>query len=162
LFTLVAQKKYAKAFKMPLSQVKKLTHFFRVEDKGDDGKPLNKDDTVEALLEFLSEPDQGLCADPTAEKEKKKEKPQKKRPARSKKPVAKKEPPADPFAALKAHEKGKPPGDKVLRQWVKAYVVCFDMDSATTKHAITTASERFGVNLAPQKAKIKEMLAEEF
>ena len=155
-FSFAAQKKYAtKAFKMSAAQIKRLTHFFRISDKDEDGKPYSKDDTIENLLDFLSEPDGGLCSDPTVEKKKKKAK----KPVK-KKPVVKKEA-EDPFKALKEHPKGKKPGDKVLRQWVKAYVVCFDLDSATTKHAVTTASERFGVNMASRKKRIKEMFADE-
>jgi hypothetical protein len=61
----------------------------------------------------------------------------------------------EPFPLVRNHKKGKKPNDIALRQWVKAYVVCFDMDSATTKHAIKTASDRFGFDLAKRKNKRK-------
>lgn len=48
-----------------------------------------------------------------------------------------------------------------LRRWVKAYVACFNMDKATVKHAIETASDKFGVNLASKKDILKLLLTEE-
>ena len=51
--------------------------------------------------------------------------------------------------------------DKALRRWVKAYVACFNMDKATIQHAIITASDKFGVNIASKKEKLKQMLTEE-
>jgi hypothetical protein len=52
-------------------------------------------------------------------------------------------------------------GDKSLRRWVKAYVVCFNMDKATVKHAIETASDKFGVNKVSKKDVLKLFLTEE-
>ena len=37
----------------------------------------------------------------------------------------------DMFAELRNHKKGEKPSDDCLRQWVKAYVVCFDMQTAS-------------------------------
>ena len=54
----------------------------------------------------------------------------------------------------------KVPTDKALRRWVKAYVRCFNLDKATTKHAMETASDKFGVDLKPKKQRIKELLTE--
>jgi hypothetical protein len=71
-----------------------------------------------------------------------------------------KEPPKD-FSKIKVLKKGDKPDEEALRQWVRAYVACFDMDSATTKHAIKTASEKFGCDLSKEKSKIKELLGEE-
>jgi hypothetical protein len=50
---------------------------------------------------------------------------------------------------------------KALRRWVKAYVACFNMDKATIRHAIQTASDKFGVNLASKKEILKQLLTEE-
>lgn len=58
-------------------------------------------------------------------------------------------------------EKGKDPNDKQLRNWVRAYVRCFNLDKVTTKHALVTASDKFGVDLASKKSRIKELLTEE-
>ncbi|KAI2512172.1 hypothetical protein MHU86_2259 [Fragilaria crotonensis] len=51
--------------------------------------------------------------------------------------------------------------DKALRRWVKAYIACFNMDKATIRHAIQTASDKFGVNLASKKEVLKQLLTEE-
>lgn len=67
----------------------------------------------------------------------------------------------DVFAALKEHKKGEKPTDEVLRQWVQAYIVCFDMESSTAKHAVKTASAKFGVDLSGDKEKLKKILTEE-
>lgn len=53
------------------------------------------------------------------------------------------------------------PSEKKLRKWVKAYVNCFNLEKATTNHAIETASDKFGVDLVCKKEKIKDLLAEE-
>lgn len=54
----------------------------------------------------------------------------------------------------------KLPTDKALKRWVKAYVRCFNLDKATTKHAMETASDKFGVDLKPKKQRMKELLTE--
>lgn len=58
---------------------------------------------------------------------------------------------------------GKPsmPNDGSLRRWVKAYITCYNMDKATIKHAIETASDKYGMDLSDKKQKIKQMLTEE-
>lgn len=177
------QAKYAtRAYKLNIAQIRKLCKFFHIDIHGEDGKkPLNKDETVDKLLDFLGEPDGGLTSDPLSSSLSSKNETKKavvkktkaatktptvtakKKPATATKAKAspKKPPAEDPFVALKKHTKGEKPSDKVLRQWAKAYVLCFDIDQATTKHAIMTASDKFGVNLAPHKAKIKDMLADE-
>jgi len=55
----------------------------------------------------------------------------------------------------------KMPSDSKLREWVKAYVGCFNLDKATTKHALETASDKFGVDMNNKKTKIKMLLADE-
>ena len=62
---------------------------------------------------------------------------------------------------VRDHDKGDEPTDAALRQWVQAYVACFDMDTATVKHAMKTATKKFGTDLAKRKKLIKEFLAEE-
>jgi hypothetical protein len=127
-----------------------------------------KEELVDRLCDFLGNPSDLLAKPPAEPKSstngQKKATPKKKSAARKKAGTTKKAPAAeqkDPFALVKDHTKGEKPSDDALRQWVKAYVVCFDMDSATTKHAIMTASTKFGVELAPSKGRIKELLAEE-
>lgn len=61
----------------------------------------------------------------------------------------------------KSKESGEIPSDEKLREWVKAYVACFNMESSTLKHAIEVASSKFGVDLSKKKKTIKLMLTEE-
>jgi len=53
------------------------------------------------------------------------------------------------------------PSVKKLRTWVRAYITCFNLDKATTKHAVETASDKFGVDMGKMKGAIKKILAEE-
>jgi hypothetical protein len=65
------------------------------------------------------------------------------------------------FFMVRQHSKGKAPSDEALRQWVQAYVTCFDMDTASIKHAIKTASAKFGVDMRDRKDRIREYLVSE-
>jgi hypothetical protein len=165
--------KYAtKAYKLNLAQLRRLCDFFQVDQSSeDDGKKsLTKDETVDRLLDFLGEPDESwVKAAETADDGKKKKKTNrsnagtktKKAATAAKRKSVSKKVQEDPFSLLKAHVKGDKPSDAALRQWVQAYVVCFDMDLATTKHAVQTASDKFGVDMAGRKKRIKEFLADE-
>lgn len=55
----------------------------------------------------------------------------------------------------------KMPTKKELRKWVQAYVACFNLDKATTNHAMKTAGDKFGIDLSSKKTLIKQLLAEE-
>ena len=192
---------------MILAQVRMLCDFFDVIRVDESGNALNKDDMIENLLDFLTQPHKDFLnveypdivakkatgattkkatnapkkqttaaakkqttaapkkqttAAPTkkstAAPTKMKAVPKK---AESKTSKPKTEPPLDPFSLIKKHTSGTEPSDGALRQWVKAYIVCFDMNRATTKHAIQTASEKFGIDLSGKKNTIKEMLADE-
>lgn len=160
---------------MVLVQVQMLCDFFdviRVEvEGGNRGKPLNKDDTIENLLDFLAQPHadflnvtwasqlNGGDKKKVTSKEKKKKATPAKKATVSKK--SGKKPAAHPFRLVLAHKKGKEPNEATIRNWIQAYIVCFDMDLATSKHAIQTASDKFGYDLSKKKEKIKEMLSEE-
>ena len=181
---------------MILAQVRMLCDFFDVIRVDESGKPLNKDDMIENLLDFLTQPHKDFLnveypdlvakkatgtptkkatnapskkAAPAPTKKaanaptKTKAEPKKADVKKATKPPSKKraEPPLDPFSLIKKHTSGTEPTDGALRQWVKAYIVCFDMNRATTKHAIQTASEKFGIDLSGKKNTIKEMLADE-
>ncbi len=52
------------------------------------------------------------------------------------------------------------PSAKKLRKWVNAYVIVFNLDTCTAKHAIATASEKFGENMECKKDVIIQMLKE--
>jgi hypothetical protein len=55
------------------------------------------------------------------------------------------------------------PTEKWVRKWVRAYLSCFNTDNVTTKHAIVTASDKFGVdfNVKEKKNQLKEIISEE-
>ncbi len=124
----------------------------------EEGKPLNKDDMIENLLDFLSQPHPDFLNAENPNLSKKKATPKKKTTATTTTPAMTMK---DPFDLVRKHKRGKMPSDEAMRQWVKAYIVSFDMDSATTKHAIRTASDKFGVDMVQKKDTIKMMLAEE-
>jgi hypothetical protein len=146
---------------MTIPQLKMLCDFFNIERTSDKGASLTKDDMIDNLLDFLGQPNEDFVNQPDKATKKGSTK-TKKTASKKKKAAAKVEiVETDPFSLVRNHTKGKKPTDIALRQWVKAYVVCFDMDSATTKHAIKTASDKFGVDLAKRKEKMKQLLAEE-
>mmetsp|Transcript_24780 Transcript_24780/g.58157 ORF Transcript_24780/g.58157 Transcript_24780/m.58157 type:complete len:329 (+) Transcript_24780:113-1099(+) len=162
----VIETKYAiKTFKMNLSQIKMLCDFFNVDNFHEDGKFLNKDDMIDRLLDFLGAPDESSMRGKMTSEPKKKTTPAKAKKTEPKpKTVVKtvvKTVKVDPYNLIKDYKKGKSPNDEELRQWVKAYIACSDMDTATTKDAIRTASAKFGVDLTNRKGRIKEFLAEE-
>ena len=68
------------------------------------------------------------------------------------------------YATIKAFASRKTknmPTDDVLRAWVRSYLACFNLDKATTKHAIMTCSEKFGVDMTRRKTDLKILLADE-
>lgn len=156
---------------MNKSQIISLCKFFCLNLRPTEDEPkLDKDTCIDRLLDFLGQPHKDWVETGVEESEKKK-------PATKKAP-AKKAAPAKAKAAKaaapprnttisdyakikKVAGKGKMPEDEVLRSWVRAYVACFNMDKATTKHAIVTCSEKFGLDLSKKKSYIKQLLAEE-
>ncbi len=138
-----------------------MCNFFCIDPCGEDGKPLIKENMIDKLLDYLGEPDESVVkkAEPAEAKKKAAAKPKKKAAAKPR-AVAPKAP-EDPFSLIKDYKKGKLPSDKAMRQWVKAYIVCVDMETATTKDAVLTATAKFGVDMARKKARIKQLLAEE-
>lgn len=52
------------------------------------------------------------------------------------------------------------PSAKKLRKWVSAYVTVFNLDTCTAKHAIATATDKFGVDMQCKKDVIISMLKE--
>jgi len=159
----VLETKYAiKIFKMNVSQIKTLCTFFGVDYNNEEGKALNKEDMIDKLLDFLGAPDDSMVKAKESSETKKKPaaKPKKKTETKKRKSVEKTIA-VDPFSLIKDYAKGKVPSDDAMRQWVKAYVACVDMETATTKDAIVTATAKFGVEMASKKARIKELLAEE-
>ena len=164
-----------------------LCDFFNIDRSSDESKKgLDKETLIDRLLDFLGAPDEELTKGFKHKESKNKKSPKQKGTAiksGGKKKVSKKdegededehgedeeddeeeeEEPEEPqdYSKIKAFKHGETPDDDALRQWVRAYVACFNMDAATTKHAIKTASDKFGVDLTERKERIKELLAEE-
>lgn len=63
-------------------------------------------------------------------------------------------------ALPKSHEL-KMPDDKILRTWVRAYVACHNMSTATLRHAIEIATGKFGVDMKGKKETLKMLITEE-
>lgn len=138
---------------------------------------VDKDVLIDRLLDFLSAPSEELT---NAFAKKDGKKPPAKKKTTAKKPSAKKKTTAKKTTKSKSAddsgdeeaedveessdeepENGKIPTDKQLRKWVKAYVACHNMNTATTKHALEVATSKFGVDMKPKKKTIKMYLTEE-
>lgn len=146
-----------RAFKLTLPDIKFLIEFFRIDKKGAN----DKDKLVERLLSFLGAPDATMTLTDAPVT--------KKKPGRKK--AKKEEDDEDDKSDLEdeveeeeeadGEKKKEPPSDEKLRKWVRAYVRCFNLKKATTKHAVETASDKFGMDLVEKKDRIKELIAEE-
>ncbi|CAJ1936611.1 unnamed protein product [Cylindrotheca closterium] len=165
-----------RAYALNKSQIVELCHFFALtlETTKDEPK-MDKDTCIDRLLDFLGNPHQDWLVDSlkeTSTAATKKTTTTTAAAAAASKPstaATKKKVPAAPSNTTlsdyqkikKAIGKKKVPSEEVLRSWVRAYVACFNLDKATTKHAIITCSEKFGVDMSKQKQLIKQILAEE-
>lgn len=164
---------------MKRNQIVDLCNFFALtlEPTKDEPK-MDKDTCIDRLLDFLGNPHQDWLVDSLKEATAPAKKPAaaaakkptvaKKASAPAKKAAPAKKEPADTVSTQsdyakikKAIGKKKVPSDEVLRAWVRAYVACFNLDKATTKHAIMTCSDKFGVDMSKMKQQIKQILAEE-
>ena len=169
IFTLpgVQKLKYGdKARKLTNPGLKNLCDFFDIDRSATDGEKVDKDFLVDRLLDFLAEPSEDLTKTWIKDNKKKAAaaaaKKKKAKAEAGKKKAAKEESSdeEDEDDMLEEVDGKKVPTDKALRRWVKAYVRCFNLDKATTKHAMETASDKFGVDLKPKKQRIKELLTE--
>jgi flagellar biosynthesis GTPase FlhF len=155
-----------RAFKLSIPALKKICDVFDI----DRTKKTSKDDLVDCLLDFLGAPDAKLTNTKKVDS-----KPKAKTPKQAKKKKAKKQEESEEEDSQEKEEseeeseqkdsddkveKGKMPSDKALRKWVHAYVACFNLEKATTKHALETASDRFGVDLSSKKDLLKELLTD--
>jgi len=151
------QKKFAaRAYKLVVPHLKKILDVFAV-DRSD---MKDKEALVEGVLNFFSEPSEDMLKSgtkKTAVPAKKKEATKKK----SKVKAVKKTPESESESELEDVEEGKEPDEKELRKWVRAYVRCFNTSSATLKHAMGVAEEKFGVSLKEKKELMKKILTEE-
>lgn len=153
-----------KAFKLTVLQLKNLISLFDIKAEG-----MDKESLVDCLLDFLGAPDAKLTKGLRKKRKSNgtSKSPKKKQKAKDTDVEMGDETEEDDSVehAMEVEEDdlktGKMPTDAKLRKWVKAYVACFNLDKATTKHAIETASDKFGVDMTSKKAKIKMLLADE-
>lgn len=167
----VETKMSKRAFALNKSQIVDLCNFFALTLAPTKDEPkMDKDTCVDRLLDFLGQPQKDWLVDSVKEVSGAAPAAKKKTPAAAAKkaPAATKTATATTSSTLsdyqkikKAIGKKKVPSEDVLRAWVRAYVACFNLDKATTKHAIITCSEKFGVDMSKQKQQIKQILAEE-
>jgi hypothetical protein len=159
-----------KAYKLTIPLIKKLCDLFHV----DRFKLESKDKLIDALLDFLGAPSEDQlkggkkskkAAAASAASAKSSGGKKKKKAAASTEVEEEEEEDEDDDdddedddAPLK---KGELPSDEALRKWVRAYVRCFNLEKATVKHAIATASDKFGVDVSKKKALLKELLTSE-
>lgn len=136
---------------------------FDIDRSAGAGEKPDKEFFVDKLLDFLAEPDKKLTKT-WIKNNKKKAAAAKKEKEVSKKPKKKVEEESDvdeeEDEMFEEVDGKKLPTDKALKRWVKAYVRCFNLDKATTKHAMETASDKFGVDLSDKKGRLKELLTE--
>lgn len=145
-----------KAYKLLKSELKMLCDVFDVDRSP---ASIDKDELVERLCDFLSEPNPELT---NASKSKGKSKTSSKKKSASKKKEKKEtDDETEDEEEEEEEEVEGMPSDKALRKWVKAYVTCFNINKVTLKHAIETASDKFGVDVSEKKGTIKTMLTEE-
>ena len=166
---------------MHIREIKQLCDFFNVDRKPGKNEIMDKDLLVDRLLDFLSAPNEETMN--SKEEESTTETPT---PPSSESLVSKKrkrsvveesEDEKDEqggikdwvefsraegmFALVRDHDKGDEPSDVAVRQWVQAFVACYDMDTATMKMVLQVASAKFGVDMKSKKNLIKEFLVEE-
>jgi hypothetical protein len=171
----------AKAYKLTLPQLKSLCDFFGVDRRS----VTSKDDVVDQLLDFLSEPSAETLVSSTKKKGAKNAKKKKSKRNFSKAKndgagdseddddkddvIDKDDPDYDDVDddKLKVEDEGtngkstKIPNQDKLRKWVRAYVRCFHETKLTVNHALEIASEKFGVDLTPKKAELRKLLIDE-
>jgi hypothetical protein len=155
-----------RAYKLGIPALKRICDVFDV----DRTKKTSKDDLIDCLLDFLGKPDIELTNAKKADS-----KTRAKSPKQAKKNKPKEEEDSEEEGSEEEEEsnkeseqndtgdedeKDKMPSDKALRKWVRAYVACFNLEKVTTKHALETASDKFGVDLSPKKGQLKELLTD--
>jgi hypothetical protein len=122
----------------------------------------DKDGLVDTLLDFLGSPDEKLLKGYKKEKkDEKKTTGTKKAAPKSKSKKEKGSEEEDDEKDYEVIERGTVPNEKQLRQWVVAYVRCFNMEKCNIKHALEVAGDKFGVDLADKKKMLKKLLTEE-
>jgi len=156
----VETKMSKRAYALNKAQIVDLCNFFALTLETTNEEPkMDKDTCIDRLLDFLGAPHKDWLA--SSVKEPSTGKKSTSNPVTKKKAAPKATTQSDYQKVKKAIATGKVPSEDVLRSWVRAYVACFNLDKATTKHAIITCSEKFGVDMSKRKQQIKQLLAEE-
>lgn len=161
------QSKFAtRANKLTIPALKNMCDLFDIDRSAGAGEKQDKEFLVDKLLDFLGEPDKKLTktwinnnkkkAAAAARKEKEASKKSKKKRVEE----SSDDDDEDGDDMYDEVDGKKMPTDKAIRRWVKAYVRCFNLDKATTKHAMETCSDKFGVDLSEKKTFIKQLLTE--
>ena len=135
--------------------IKSLCDIFQVK-RG--SAPLKKKELIKLLLTFLASPGSEMVV---AEGEKKRR--GRKPGSKNKKKAVSVEKDDDEDEDMDEDEnetEGGTPSAAQLKKWVKAYINCFNLDKATAKHAIETASDKFGTDMSDKKSEIMDLLRE--
>jgi len=129
-----------------------LCDFLDIDQTPAPGEKVDKDGLIDRLLDFLGAPEYKLTKSYTKQGNKQNSvtKGGNKSPANGKKRGRK----------AKTNDI-KMPTDDELREWVRAFVVCFNVKEATLKNAVKFCSEKFEIDLKPCSSKLKIFLAEQ-
>lgn len=124
-------------------------------------KKSDKDALVDCLLDFLGKPNAGGLKGHAKKKSTSSKTKAKTTSASAAKDDDDSESEAEQSDEEDATDEDGMPTDGALRKWVRAYVRCFNLKKATIKHALATASDKFGVDVGPKKAVLKTLLTNE-
>jgi len=163
----ILQRKFAvRANKLTVPGLKSTCDLFDVDRTAGAGEKQGKEFLVDKLLDFLGEPSKKLTKTWISNNKKKaaaaarKEKESSKKAKKTAKEESDDDDDEEEDDMFEEVDGKKMPTDKAIKKWVRAYVRCFNLDKATTKHAMETCSDKFGVDLSDKKAFIKQLLTE--
>mmetsp|Transcript_23400 Transcript_23400/g.50755 ORF Transcript_23400/g.50755 Transcript_23400/m.50755 type:complete len:344 (+) Transcript_23400:103-1134(+) len=161
------ERKFAvRANKLTVPGLKSTCDLFDVDRTAGAGEKQGKEFLVDKLLDFLGEPSKKLTKTWISNNKKKaaaaarKEKESSKKAKKAAKEESDDDDDEEEDDMFEEVDGKKMPTDKAIKKWVRAYVRCFNLDKATTKHAMETCSDKFGVDLSDKKAFIKQLLTE--
>jgi len=155
----------AKAYRMTVPLLKSICDFFCVDRSG----PIDKEQLVERMLEFLRAPSvQGTKHGKSNTRKRSIESDLSEQQRKVKKikvhiddDETENEDTEDEQEVKQSGNKKEVPTNDMLKAWVKAYCTCFNLDKVTTKHAMETVSDKFGMDLSSMKENIRGLLTEE-
>jgi len=171
------EEKYTdRAGKMPKDTLLEVCSFFCINVTSSS----SKETVMQRILDFLGSPDAKLLKQPVEKKPKGKPRAKGKRNSKGSSKEKAQEDAGDDEAVTETDSEGdepkklavskrkeaqtnnKPmPSDAEIKEWIKAYVACFDLKQATTSHAVGIAQDKFGVDFSEKKELFKKLLTEE-